>query len=107
MDRKSAPKERTNLADILANYTEVFVHRGEWTFRCPLHGEDKVPSGTINKEKQVWYCHACCRGGDVFGAVMAFERVNFPVSVRILSRNVGINVFYSKVNYKDISSKKH
>ncbi len=86
-----AIRDKSNLADIIATYTKVFIHQGQWSFLCPLHN-DTVPSGTINREKQVWYCHSCCRGGDVFALVMACERIDFGEAVRLLSRNLGIDV---------------
>jgi len=87
-----AIREKTNLADIMANYTEVFVHQRQSIFRCTLHGEDKVPSGTIDNEKQLWHCFGCNCGGDVFSAVMAFEKVDFMSAVRLLGKNLGIDI---------------
>jgi DNA primase len=38
----------------------------EWVGRCPLpEHEDRSPSFTVNREKNVWFCHGCLRGGDV------------------------------------------
>jgi DNA primase len=38
----------------------------EWVTNCllPDH-EDRVPSFTVNPEKNVFWCHGCLRGGDV------------------------------------------
>lgn len=37
----------------------------EWVARCPLPDhEDHSPSFTVNAERNVWFCHGCCRGGD-------------------------------------------
>lgn len=38
----------------------------EWAGRCPLPDhEDRTPSFTVNKAKNLWWCHGCLRGGDV------------------------------------------
>ena len=38
----------------------------EWAGRCPLPDhEDRSPSFTVSREKNVWFCHGCLRGGDV------------------------------------------
>jgi hypothetical protein len=38
----------------------------EWVGRCPLPDHaDKTPSFTVNKAKNLWWCHGCLRGGDV------------------------------------------
>jgi len=35
--------------------------------RCPIPGHtDKVPSASINTEKNVWHCHGCEKGGDIY-----------------------------------------
>jgi hypothetical protein len=38
----------------------------EWVGRCPLPDHsDRTPSFTVNKAKNLWWCHGCLRGGDV------------------------------------------
>ncbi|MHB8277400.1 MAG: phage/plasmid primase, P4 family [Candidatus Humimicrobiaceae bacterium] len=37
----------------------------EWKALCPFH-DDHNPSLFINEEKQVYYCHACGRGGTLY-----------------------------------------
>jgi CHC2 zinc finger len=38
----------------------------EWAGRCPLPDhEDRSPSFTVNKEKNLWWCFGCLRGSDV------------------------------------------
>jgi CHC2 zinc finger len=37
----------------------------EWVGRCPLPDHpDRTPSFTVNKAKNLWFCHGCLRGGD-------------------------------------------
>jgi hypothetical protein len=38
--------------------------RDEWWAPCPLH-EDKTPSFSANRTKQVWHCFSCGKGGDL------------------------------------------
>jgi DNA primase len=38
----------------------------EWVRNCVLNDhEDRVPSFSVNPEKDLWHCHGCLRGGDV------------------------------------------
>jgi len=38
----------------------------EWVRNCVLPDhEDRVPSFSVNPQKNVWFCHGCIRGGDV------------------------------------------
>ena len=37
----------------------------EWVGRCPLPDHtDRSPSFAVNRQKNVWFCHGCLRGGD-------------------------------------------
>ena len=38
----------------------------EWVRNCVLPDhEDRVPSFSVDPQKNVWFCHGCIRGGDV------------------------------------------
>ena len=86
-----AIKNAVDITDVLAWYTEVFTHKKQWTYRCTLHGADKHPSGVIYKDTQKFHCFVCGRHGDVFDAVMEFEKVDLPTAIRKLARHVGID----------------
>lgn len=88
-----AIKERTQLADIIEQYTEVFYNgKDRWKFRCTLHGTDTEPSGVIYNKEQRWWCFGCNKGGDVFDAVQAFERIDLPSAIRKLANKLGIEL---------------
>jgi hypothetical protein len=55
-----------DLADLLCGPGRLRKVGNEWAGRCPLPDhEDRSPSFTANREKNVWFCHGCLRGGDV------------------------------------------
>jgi DNA primase len=55
-----------DLADLLAGPGGLRKVGKEWAGRCPLPDhEDRSPSFTVNREKNVWWCFGCLRGGDV------------------------------------------
>ncbi len=54
------------LADRLCPPGSLRRAGAEWTARCPLPDhEDKTPSFSVNRSKNLWWCHGCLRGGDV------------------------------------------
>jgi len=88
----AAIKDSIAIEDVLAWYTDVFLHRKNWTYRCTLHGQDQHPSGAIYpKERRAW-CFTCNRGGDVFDIVQLFERVELPAAIKKLAQHVGLDV---------------
>jgi DNA primase len=55
-----------DLADRLAGAGGLRRVGREWVGRCVLPDhEDRVPSFTVNPERNLFYCHGCARGGDV------------------------------------------
>ncbi len=75
-DRRPDAAEIKRSVDLIA-YIErtcgvVFERRGsQVACLCPLPGHDeRTPSFYVHPEKQVWYCHGCHRGGDLFNFAM-------------------------------------
>ncbi len=60
--------------------------------RCPLPGhDDSTPSFAVHPVKQVWYCHGCHRGGDIFSFLMhALGTDRFADVVRVLAAEAGV-----------------
>jgi hypothetical protein len=88
----NAIKERAKIIDVLSKYTEVITFKNGWSFKCTRHGQDKHPSGKIYPETNTWHCWGCNHGGDVFEAVMWFERVDFITALKQLARELGISL---------------
>lgn len=73
----------------------VFTHYGlpepgygERAFKCPVHG-DKVASGSVNRSKGVWFCHACGARGTAVEMVMALEHMTFAEAMNFTSHLAG------------------
>jgi hypothetical protein len=59
--------------------------------RCPIHSE-KTPSFYVHPTKQLFHCHACGQGGDVFAFVMAVNNCTFREALQHLASRAGIEV---------------
>jgi DNA primase catalytic core len=59
--------------------------------RCPFHA-DKTPSFSVNPAKQVFHCHGCGVGGDVFEFVRQCLQCGFCDSVAHLAERAGIDL---------------
>lgn len=84
-------KNNLKVEDVLGWYTDVIVKGGSWKFRCTLHGDDKNPSGVLNRDDNTWHCFGCNKHGDVFDAVQAFERIDLPHAVAKLANHLGLD----------------
>ena len=66
IDEAKAKVRVIDLADLLAGPGRMRRVGTEWVTNCPLpNHEDRVPSFSVDPEKNVWFCHGCLRGGDV------------------------------------------
>jgi DNA primase catalytic core len=57
--------------------------------RCPFH-DDHDPSLSVDPEKQLFYCHGCKEGGDVFSYLMLRDNIAFFESVICRAEEEGI-----------------
>ena len=71
---------------------------------CPLH-QEKHPSFHVDREKKLWHCFGCGRGGNLFQFVMQKLGVPFLVAVEILAHEAGISLDSSKVDWEKVRRK--
>jgi len=97
-------KNAINIEDVLAWYTDVFLNKKVWKYRCTLHGQDNHPSGVIYPNEGRFHCFVCQKHGDVFDAVQFFERVDLPRAIAKLAQHLGLDtkpIIKPKTNYKN------
>jgi hypothetical protein len=87
-------KGRVDLVTFIEKYTPVpLVKRGKQLVGCcPLPGhDDGSPSFVVNPEKQVFYCHGCLRGGDIYSFTLAyFNSQTFADAVGLVAHEAGV-----------------
>ena len=84
-------KTTLKIEDVLEWYTEVFLHKKVWTYRCTLHGKDEHPSGVIYPKEGRCHCFTCLKGGDVFDVMQHWERIDLPQAIAKLARHLGLD----------------
>jgi DNA primase len=86
-----AIRDRVDIVDLVGRY--VALRRAGRSFKglCPFHSE-KTPSFQVNPELDIFHCFGCGEGGNAFGFLMRHENLTFPEAVRLLGREVGIEI---------------
>ena len=84
-------RSRNDIVDVISNYVKLQKKGSSHFGLCPFHNE-KSPSFSVSRSKQMYYCFGCGAGGNVFRFVMEYENFTFQEAVRFLAERVGIEV---------------
>jgi len=84
-------RDSADITRVISDYVALKGTGNSLKGLCPFHTE-RTPSFTVSRDKQVFFCHGCKVGGDVFKFVMLADRVTFPESVRIVAEKCGIPI---------------
>ncbi len=90
MDYKEEIRLKLDIADIIGEYLPLKpAGSGALKGICPFHAE-KTPSFHVSRERQIWKCFGCDKGGDIFAFVMEMEGLGFPDTLRHLADKAGV-----------------
>ncbi len=81
--------ERSDIVEIIGNYTALKKAGRNFKALCPFHHE-KTSSFVVNPDKQIFHCFGCGVGGNVIGFLMRQEGFQFPEAVRFLANKLGV-----------------
>ena len=90
-DFKEKVRQSSDIVDVISGYVPLKKRSRDYWACCPFHGE-KTPSFSVSKEKQLFYCHGCHVGGDVFEFVRKIENCTFPEALNILANRANIPI---------------
>lgn len=80
-----------DIVDVVSGYVRIQKKGSSYFGLCPFHNE-KSPSFSVSRSKQMFYCFGCGAGGNVFTFVMQYENYSFQEAVKLLADRAGINL---------------
>lgn len=82
---------RSDIVDVISQYVRLQKKGNSYFGLCPFHNE-RSPSFSVNREKQMYYCFGCGAGGNVYTFLMEYENYSFPEAVQYLARQAGVDL---------------
>jgi DNA primase len=92
MDAKDQVKQKLDVAEVIGEYVTL-KPAGSGSFKgvCPFHAE-RTPSFHVSRERQIWKCFGCDKGGDIFTFVMEMEGLSFIEALKMLAKRAGVEL---------------
>lgn len=82
-------KSRVDIVELAAEYLTLKKAGRNYLGLCPFH-QEKTPSFTVNREKQIFYCFGCGEGGNVITFLMKIANKTFPEAIKELAEKTGV-----------------
>lgn len=82
---------KNDIVDMISGYVKLKKQGSNYMGLCPFHNE-KSPSFSVSRQKQMYYCFGCGVGGNVFTFAMEYENLTFPEAVEFLAERAGVEL---------------
>lgn len=84
-------RAKNDIVDVISGYVRIQKKGSSYFGLCPFHNE-KSPSFSVSRDKQMYYCFGCGAGGNVFTFLMAYENCSFPEAIKELADRAGVGL---------------
>lgn len=84
-------RERADIVEVVSGYMKLRKTGRIFKGLCCFH-QEKTPSFTVDPVKQLYYCHGCGRGGDVFSFWQQVDGLTFAEAAQRIADRVGVNL---------------
>ena len=84
-------RSRNDIVDVISSYVKLQKKGSSYFGLCPFHNE-KSPSFSVSRGKQMYYCFGCGAGGNVFTFLMEYENYTFQEALKYLADKAGIEL---------------
>lgn len=93
-------RNTADIVDIISGYVNLRKRGKNFVGLCPFH-QEKTPSFTVSKDKQIYHCFGCGAGGNVFKFLMDYKNISFIEAVEEVAEYLGIKIQYEKGEFSE------
>jgi len=101
-DKINDIRNSADIVNIISDYIPLKMQGKNYFGVCPFH-DDHSPSMSVSKDKQLFKCFVCNKGGNVFTFVKDYENISYIEAVKKVADKVGIPLDY--IPEKKVESK--
>lgn len=94
---------KNDIVDVISGYVKLQKKGSSYFGLCPFHNE-KSPSFSVSRQKQMYYCFGCGAGGNVFTFIMEYENYSFTEALKYLADRAGVEL--PEMQYSEEEKKK-
>jgi len=101
-DKINDIRNSADIVSIVSDYIPLKMQGKNYFGICPFH-DDHSPSMSVSKERQLFKCFVCNKGGNVFTFVKEYENISYIEAVKKVADKVGIPLDYvptTRINEK-------
>lgn len=91
-------KEAADIVEVVSDYVHLVKRGANFMGLCPFHNE-RTPSFSVNRKRNICYCFSCHKGGSPVNFVMEKEGISYHDALIHLANKYGI-----KVEEKELSA---
>ena len=84
-------RSKNDIVDVISSYVKLQKKGSSYFGLCPFHNE-KSPSFSVSRQKQMYYCFGCGAGGNVFTFLMEYENYSFLEALKYLADRAGVEL---------------
>ena len=84
-------RSKNDIVDVISRYVRLQKKGSSYFGLCPFHNE-KSPSFSVSRQKQMYYCFGCGAGGNVFTFLMEYENYSFVEALKYLADRAGVEL---------------
>lgn len=84
-------RSKNDIVDVISGYVKLQKKGSSYFGLCPFHNE-KSPSFSVSRQKQMYYCFGCGAGGNVFTFLMEYENYTFLEALKYLADRAGVEL---------------
>ena len=84
-------RESNDIVEVISSHLSLKKSGANYVALCPFH-QEKSPSFSVNRSKQIFHCFGCGEGGNVISFVMKFENLTFVDALKELAERGGVQL---------------